>query len=420
LDDPIKHYADSLYEKALFESAAELNREITKYRNERSKTQDQIQLFSGPDYQVQVRIHVGHIERVTAARLDSYQKAFGDISAQPTEGELREILNDFKATWELQIRHTTQALSRFLATRSAPPGIDPSAELRAGSAPGHDRVLREWKIWRSRVLLQKNFPKKLASGFEASSQDTSDAPEATLGKQWDVFICHASEDKGSLVRPLATILEESGLKVWYDEFTLKIGDSLRRKIDEGLANSRYGIVVLSKYFFEKNWPQQELDGLLSKENVGIGTKVILPVWHNISLEEIRQNSPILSGRVAAKSSDGLPTVARQLREAMGLAVERNVTAGRATRYQTERLQLVRQDLGKVPQEWQRALLRELLIRGQMDEAHASGFLVEKGFGQISGALNSLQFHTSFVVRDFVGQYSVNSDLRDAISEVLGE
>jgi len=75
-----------------------------------------------------------------------------------------------------------------------------------------------------------------------------------------------------------------------------MGDSLKRKIDEGLANSRYGIVVLSKHFFAKEWPQNELDGLLSREIAG--TKMILPIWHKISIEEVRQRSTILVGRVA--------------------------------------------------------------------------------------------------------------------------
>jgi len=91
------------------------------------------------------------------------------------------------------------------------------------------------------------------------------------------------------------------------EFTLRIGDSLRQKIEEGLANSRYGVVIVSKNFFAKNWPQHELDSLATKEVVGTGTKVILPVWHDISLEDVQEKAPMLSGRVAAKSSDGLDT-----------------------------------------------------------------------------------------------------------------
>jgi hypothetical protein len=60
-------------------------------------------------------------------------------------------------------------------------------------------------------------------------------------KQYDVFISHAAEDKDDFVRPFAAFLKEKGLNVWYDEFELKIGDKLRRKIDEGLSKTRYGI-----------------------------------------------------------------------------------------------------------------------------------------------------------------------------------
>jgi hypothetical protein len=67
----------------------------------------------------------------------------------------------------------------------------------------------------------------------------------------DVFISHASEDKDDFVRSLANSLISHGLNVWYDEMTLRIGDSLRQKIDKGLANSRVGLVVLSPAFISK-------------------------------------------------------------------------------------------------------------------------------------------------------------------------
>lgn len=79
---------------------------------------------------------------------------------------------------------------------------------------------------------------------------------------FDVFICHASEDKDDFVRPLAEQLRKNHVEVWYDEFSLKVGDSLRRSIDIGLSKSRYGIVVLSRHFFKKEWSQWELDGLV--------------------------------------------------------------------------------------------------------------------------------------------------------------
>ena len=82
---------------------------------------------------------------------------------------------------------------------------------------------------------------------------------------WDAFISHASEDKDTLVAPLASMLKELGAKVWYDEFELKAGDSLSKSIDKGLVNSRYGIVVLSPSFINKGWPDYELRSLISKE-----------------------------------------------------------------------------------------------------------------------------------------------------------
>ena len=120
--------------------------------------------------------------------------------------------------------------------------------------------------------------------------------------EWDVFISHASEDKETIARPLAKALEAKGLRIWFDEFTLSVGDRLRRSIDRGLANSRYGIVILSPMFFAKEWPQKELDGLVQREERG--EKVILPVWHNITAEQIRAYSPTLADRIAVSSSQG--------------------------------------------------------------------------------------------------------------------
>jgi hypothetical protein len=119
-------------------------------------------------------------------------------------------------------------------------------------------------------------------------------------KVYDVFISHASEDKEEFVRSLAEALQERGISVWYDEFELKVGDSLRRSIDKGLAKSRFGIVVLSSAFFAKNWTQYELDGLVAKEMEGV--KVILPIWHKISKDEVMSYSPSLIDKLALRTS----------------------------------------------------------------------------------------------------------------------
>lgn len=129
--------------------------------------------------------------------------------------------------------------------------------------------------------------------------DLSDA--GGTSPQYDVFISHASEDKDDVVRPLAAELAAAGLSVWYDEYELRVGDSLRRKIDRGIAHSRYGIVVLSPAFFARNWTQYELDGLVTKEMSG--TQVILPLWHNLSREELISHSPSLADKVALSTAN---------------------------------------------------------------------------------------------------------------------
>ena len=149
-----------------------------------------------------------------------------------------------------------------------------------------------------------------------SGSSTSSTP-LEQSMEWDVFICHASEDKESFVRPLANRLRAEGLKVWYDDFTLQLGDSLRQCIDHGLASSRFGIVVLSPDFLRKNWPQRELDGLVAREVAG--KKVILPIWHNVTVDDIRRRSPTLADRVAASSSRGIEDVVEKLLQAISAA-----------------------------------------------------------------------------------------------------
>jgi hypothetical protein len=139
-------------------------------------------------------------------------------------------------------------------------------------------------------------------------------PKPTAASSWDVFISHASEDKEDFVRDLAHALGAQDLKVWYDEFTLSLGDSLRRSIDNGLANSRFGIVVLSHNFFAKEWPQRELDGLVAKEV--ISGKLILPVWHNVTKEDVAAFSPILADRLAVSSDKGTEQVVNEILNAI--------------------------------------------------------------------------------------------------------
>jgi hypothetical protein len=139
--------------------------------------------------------------------------------------------------------------------------------------------------------------------------------KCNMTKKWDFFISHASEDKTEVVEPLARELISRGATVWYDQWTLQIGDSLSGKIDEGLASSDYGIVVLSPHFFTKHWPQRELSGLVQREVQG--KKVILPVWHQVDHAFITKHSPTLADKMAGSTEIGIQQLAEKLLQAIG-------------------------------------------------------------------------------------------------------
>lgn len=130
---------------------------------------------------------------------------------------------------------------------------------------------------------------------------------------YDAFISHASEDKEKLVKPLAKALSRMKYRVWYDEFELRVGDSLRKSIDKGLLNSRFGVVVLSPAFFAKKWPQYELDGLTAREVDG--HKVVLPIWHMLDRDDVFAYSPILADKIALSTrSISIKRIAEALAE----------------------------------------------------------------------------------------------------------
>jgi hypothetical protein len=149
-------------------------------------------------------------------------------------------------------------------------------------------------------LAEKEWAKLKAVYKECISAQYSEMKSMNRMEEYDFFVSHASEDKDSFVRPLVHALTALGLKVWYDEFTLEIGDSLRRSIDHGLGSSKYGIVVLSKSFFSKQWPQYELDALVNRSMNG--NKVILPIWHNVKHQEVSCYSHSLADKVAYLTS----------------------------------------------------------------------------------------------------------------------
>lgn len=148
---------------------------------------------------------------------------------------------------------------------AASPATTPSATATTPMAR-IERVLsmirsraQDWNREAERIALQKLSNRKeqlekagaLSLGYPVAPRPAAPRP-ATGGavagtpvEHFDVFLSHASEDKDTIGRPLCQALTAAGVSVWFDEAVLKLGDSLRQKIDEGLARCKYGIVVLS-------------------------------------------------------------------------------------------------------------------------------------------------------------------------------
>jgi hypothetical protein len=199
---------------------------------------------------------------------------------------------------------------------SPSPNARDDSTFKSGDEKQMERTLLLRKVFDSRAIqtIGREFQEAGAlrvSGDKSVADLGSQVTRlGTKRKKWDVFVCHASEDKDAIVRPLANALKEKGLGVWYDEFELQLGDSLRRKIDQGLSDSRFGIVVLSRNFFVKEWTQKELDGLVAKEDGK--EKVILPIWHDVDKDYVKSYSPILADKLAVSTNEGLDKVVSEV------------------------------------------------------------------------------------------------------------
>jgi hypothetical protein len=108
-------------------------------------------------------------------------------------------------------------------------------------------------------------------------------------KPYDVFLSHVAED-WDIVNPLVSALREAGFRVWYSHDHLQPGESILPEVEKGLKRSRFCIVVLSQAYVNSSWATYELFTTIARKN---GNKpVCIPVWHDISSEQIRRHYPV--------------------------------------------------------------------------------------------------------------------------------
>ena len=162
-------------------------------------------------------------------------------------------------------------------------------------------------------LKPSSIPKKTPSITTAQKTSKLCLP-LDHNKKHHIFLSHASEDKAEFVDELYAEMIKQGLEVWYDREILTIGDSLNKKLDQGLQDSLFAVVVLSPSFVKKQWTIFELDGAFTKE-LDSG-KYILPIWHNITFEEVKEHNFRLSNKLAGFSNEGVEILTQKIIKAV--------------------------------------------------------------------------------------------------------
>lgn len=124
--------------------------------------------------------------------------------------------------------------------------------------------------------------------------------QGTLPDRWDVFLCHAWDDRQGAAQELNDLLEAVDVTVWFSEKNVLLGTPLLREIDKGLAKSRAGLVLVTPAFLRRlnsaGIAEKELSALLARE-------LLVPIVHDTTYEELREVSPLLGSRSGLSTAD---------------------------------------------------------------------------------------------------------------------
>lgn len=231
---------------------------------------------------------------------DLYSKitsAERDISKSKSESTIKSKLRQIEG-WKQEYARK-QKESADLGTRIANKRSNRSdAYLRLQKEQQNEQKKREKENDKLLATYQKRID-DLQEQLMDKVSSTSHGTLFTIGdEEYDVFVSHAYEDKESFVDEFVNELKNQELKVWYDDDNLDWGDSMREKIDIGLSKSKYGVVVLSPNYIaeHKYWTKAELNGLFQLET--FNGKTILPIWHNLTKQQLVNYSPIIADRKA--------------------------------------------------------------------------------------------------------------------------
>jgi TIR domain len=211
-----------------------------------------------------------------------------------------------------QYQNSISRLKGILTAITNQTGTYEASELSSDGLPFTGRII----MYVDRVLEHATrlniFAFGAAQGVRIQIRDKSYGEFITAAETPLGFICHDSRDKDSFVRPLAERLRSVLCPIWYDEFSLRPGDSLRGSIDAGLRVSKRCVVVLSQNFFTNpGWGETEFNAIMNK-HISAGGDVLIPIWLDVTQKQVADYSPLVVDIVAITSDMGLDEMFHQL------------------------------------------------------------------------------------------------------------
>lgn len=164
------------------------------------------------------------------------------------------------------------------------------------------------------LLFQRKFD-ELVAALTSISKDTAfidkmngvekvEVPkyQAKTLPEYDVFISHANKDKENLIEELYQSLLKLGISIFYDKDSLEWGDNWKERILNGTKKAEFAIIVISENFFDREWTERELSEFLNRQNRN-GQKLILPIVHNITMQQLQEKYPNVADIQAIDSSE---------------------------------------------------------------------------------------------------------------------
>jgi hypothetical protein len=153
-------------------------------------------------------------------------------------------------------------------------------------------------------------------GFAVVMRTSVSAKERSRYEKPLAFICHDWRDKRDVAQPIAIGLSKMRCPVWYDEYSVKVGDSLRASVEKGLKESKKCVLILSPSFLSNTgWTKTEFDSIFTRQILE-GSNVVLPVWCGVTKQQIYDYCPSLLDKLAVRWEEGIEEVLRKLCQAI--------------------------------------------------------------------------------------------------------